>query len=648
MDNYFLTDTQINRQVRPLYPIKWDYPIFKTPTELPSTDSSKESDIIDMSSHKIPRKRSAGSDTSIKQSKGERRSRSEPPRYIPLDSPKDKSPQISLSLGNTPNPKFSKEKSPRNILYLSDSPSDSPRESPSYSPRNLSSKDKLLQSNSPRNKSLRQSSRSNSPQSNSPRSNSPRSNSPQSNSPQSNSPQSNSPHDDCPRSRSVGQSPRDVSIKDKLLQSDSPRSKSLGESPRDNLGRTKLFIGLQPGAPWTLGEPLRNMFTRSDSPKDKSPRSNVSISTSPRNKLSSNKSPRSDISISNSPRNNLAVSNSPRNKESTDEFSRSKVSISKSPRHELCEIKVELCKDEEIMNYSFANARDEYKSDFEKIEHTIYICNNSDHVIFFVISDSIDSKGIMKGQMFDALGRTHFSVSKDTDMKKHLRQKYNNVKKIKSNPIIVRDLINHEKKHTFMVETMDIGVIYGKRDQQHTMSMLKNNTNHISKYFRNFMNLMGIPEYNPNDIYHDIHCGIKTRYYSAVFMGSEVIRQHIGNCRCIIIFKEYNGSIDLSEIDLLGLVNTFFIIIEPVIFNKTEGQDPLYRIGFCQRVYNQDMLPITIPKIPTNAVFEAKDIKDIILTKFASCTVNDKLEFMYAHPRKISLNELAHKHISTL
>lgn len=108
-------------------------------------------------------------------------------------------------------------------------------------------------------------------------------------------------------------------------------------------------------------------------------------------------------------------------------------------------------------------------------------------------------------------------------------------------------------------------------------------------------------------------------------MDTETTRQLIGNCRCIIIFKENQDPIELPGIDKLGLVNRFFIVVEPATqHNKSitdiNDSQPIYRLGFCQRTYGNECNNITIPVIPINASFKSADIKDIILTKFARMT----------------------------
>lgn len=63
-------------------------------------------------------------------------------------------------------------------------------------------------------------------------------------------------------------------------------------------------------------------------------------------------------------------------------------------------------------------------------------------------------------------------------------------------------------------------------------------------------------------------------------------------------------------------------------------------------MYSTDDNNIAIPIIPINASFEAKDIRSVILSKFVSCMINDKLTYMYSHPRKLSLHDLAIKYIT--
>lgn len=87
------------------------------------------------------------------------------------------------------------------------------------------------------------------------------------------------------------------------------------------------------------------------------------------------------------------------------------------------------------------------------------------------------------GYLFDSSGQKKFTISKDIKIRKYLQEKYNNV--------------NHERNHTFRVERINIGVIYGMIKQSNPLVMLKNSRNNVSKNFKEFLRIMDILEYEP-------------------------------------------------------------------------------------------------------------------------------------------------------
>jgi hypothetical protein len=180
--------------------------------------------------------------------------------------------------------------------------------------------------------------------------------------------------------------------------------------------------------------------------------------------------------------------------------------------------------------------------------------------------------------------------------------------------------------------------------------MLDNREEDTSKYFEDFRSVMSIPYYYEEKTINDIFYGIKIQYHSAVSMLAGNIRQYIGNSRCIIIFKENEDPIDLAQIDKLGFVCNYFIIVEPITPTNTfdgfdSKREKSYRLGYCQRVHNQTIIPKSIvPKISNDAVFSGEDLKNIILTKFTSCMMDDRLSHMYLRPRKIAFNEIITKY----
>jgi len=303
---------------------------------------------------------------------------------------------------------------------------------------------------------------------------------------------------------------------------------------------------------------------------------------------------------------------------------------------------------EQMFKYTLQVPENEYVKNFAEWEHNLYVCEQNNAYVFFVFNVATDSNGMRKGCVFDSYGQTLFHVSKRIGVKKSLRKRYNNVRKISPTKELITDLINHEKKHTFKISSIEIGLIYQREGQTCPIEMLKNKDENISKYFRNFRFAMDIPYSQSTEIYTDIHCGTKIKYYSSVSLDFDVVRQYIGNARCIIIFKDSSEPFDLSTLHELGNVNKYFIFVEPVtdsnVLNYDSSMSGSYRLGFCLREDNGRPYS-TVPPIPHNAAFKLKDLKDIILTKFLSCMLSDKSSYMHEYPRRQSLADIVSKHI---
>ncbi len=302
---------------------------------------------------------------------------------------------------------------------------------------------------------------------------------------------------------------------------------------------------------------------------------------------------------------------------------------------------------EKTLKYSLNIMKNIYRNKFSHIDHKIYFCYINDLAVCFIISNIGESN--RRGYMFDPYGHSEFTMSSDIKITKHLQQKYDRVKKIQPNLDIITSLLSYEDSHSFIPSLIEIGIIYCKSNQIDPFEMMDNKEHDTSKYFEDFRSVMSIP-YSDEKSINDIFYGIKIKYYSAVSMSSGDIRQYIGNSRCIIIFKENEDPIDLTQIDKLGVVCNYFIVIEPVTPTNTfddydSKQEKLYRLGYCQRVHNQTLIPKSIvPKTPNDAVFSGDDLKNIILTKFTSCMINDRVSHMYLLPRKIAFNEFITKY----
>jgi hypothetical protein len=72
----------------------------------------------------------------------------------------------------------------------------------------------------------------------------------------------------------------------------------------------------------------------------------------------------------------------------------------------------------------------------------------------------------------------------------------------------------------------------------------------------------------------------------------------------------------------------------------------LFRLGFCLRKDSKNDIGPSMPPVSDNSTFHPNDVKDIILTKFLSCMIYDRLSHMYTFPHKISLENIAEKYIN--
>jgi hypothetical protein len=308
-------------------------------------------------------------------------------------------------------------------------------------------------------------------------------------------------------------------------------------------------------------------------------------------------------------------------------------------------------------SYTLYLIENEYNNYFSKVDHLIFISQyklNSNAVFVITKTDFM-----IRGYMMNKFIFVNFEIERDEhiSIKKQLKRffsiNYTKFKQISVNDKIINDLKHLEKTRTCMIDKISIGVIYAKNAELYpeTIGLIHKTNKKNSSKFNDFMKHMNIPTlYNP-DIkqFDDLYHGIQIKYYNSVMMDQQSIRQYIGNCTCMIIFKEYNEVLQIETLETFGKVNQFFLIVEGILHEFPIGpvresirgnKDVFYRISFVRRTLNSFE-----PFIPSSCVIDKLSIRDFILTKFYNgileLRLNSQMSHLFTTPRNVALIEFA-------
>jgi len=179
---------------------------------------------------------------------------------------------------------------------------------------------------------------------------------------------------------------------------------------------------------------------------------------------------------------------------------------------------------------------------------------------------------------------------------------------------------------------MNIAVGYAKKEQSNPLEIWNNKE--VSLRFKRFLKGLGINE--------EIPC-VKTEwsnrglvYYLAHVMDEDEVRREIGNTTAVIIFHDVGAKFDPKDLKLAGKLTQFVIIVQPV-------EPDNYRLGL---VYKDTLRPFE-PKLPSNYVFDAHQLKEFILHKvhngYMMTQYCPPLNRMFEQPRQATIHGLAEK-----
>jgi len=196
---------------------------------------------------------------------------------------------------------------------------------------------------------------------------------------------------------------------------------------------------------------------------------------------------------------------------------------------------------------------------------------------------------------------------------------------LKTTSEIVHDMIQIEAKHKLVVTRLEIAVIYAKAGQKNPLDMFLNEG---SPEYEKFQKIL-----TSRQKWH----GLEVIWHVATQMNEEQHRRCIGNCQCIVFFKDSHILFSVDQIGNLGVVPQFFVVVEPF-------QDR-YRLGFFQRT----ILHPFGPQLPANYIFNVHSLIDFIFTKvhngyMAAMRCPGPISRLHEQPLSFAIKEVVEKY----
>ena len=208
---------------------------------------------------------------------------------------------------------------------------------------------------------------------------------------------------------------------------------------------------------------------------------------------------------------------------------------------------------------------------------------------------------------------------------------------------LMYDLINFEQKFLSPIKRMHIGVTYFDDNMMDPMEMLQKSRGKFDNNYIEFLNMMQIPF--PNDIdnlYDDVYNDVEIKWFNAMEMEDELIRQHIGNLQFVIIYDNGKNPIEIDQLTIFGKMVQLVIIVKKVGGTNLR---PKYSLASVRKTSE----PIS-PMIPLNHLFEQSTLRDFLLTKaynsLISLKYDSNLSIFHSHPAAMELKTIALKYLS--
>jgi hypothetical protein len=198
---------------------------------------------------------------------------------------------------------------------------------------------------------------------------------------------------------------------------------------------------------------------------------------------------------------------------------------------------------------------------------------------------------------------------------------------IKTTPELITDIVNMEVKHQQIIAILTIGLIYCKTGQTDPLEMFLNNPSHTFQKFVKWM--LSNKEWR----------GFPVEWHVATTMDEEAHRRLIGNSQCIVFFKENDGTqFDVSQVQNLGTVTQFFIVVEPY--------HDRYRLGFFQKLTLKEPFG---PQLPATYLFDKITLCDFFFTKvhngyMAAWKCSEQISPLYETPKLFAIRKITEKY----
>lgn len=312
-----------------------------------------------------------------------------------------------------------------------------------------------------------------------------------------------------------------------------------------------------------------------------------------------------------------------------------------------------------------------YEQYFYHTKHNILCAENNGNTGIFCIYFMDDN---IKGCIISVSSTVVFNIGKIKKFKPSLLPsflstiftEYANFVFLKSP--IKNELVNFCKNHSFLMDVVQIGIIYAKHTQKNGQIMLTNKHENTSLHYKNFLKIMGAPDifdsdfiindvFDANGLTENIYeifgeekdmPNIGIMWYISTIMVKKKIRQYIANTMPIIIYRENPDPTDnyapfnTNFVEDLGIINQLFIIVERTIVDD----DNYFRLGIFYR-----NMPVFEPYISEKYLFSEENIRGVIITKIYNGLINirsrSKLSGFYLKPRYLDLQKMVTKYTRT-
>jgi len=213
-----------------------------------------------------------------------------------------------------------------------------------------------------------------------------------------------------------------------------------------------------------------------------------------------------------------------------------------------------------------------------------------------------------------------------------MANKYNVAFERIADPQFMRDVADLEKKYTWVIDKIGVGVLYCKKGQSEPFEMFTNRVKDLTDDAVTFFSLLHLGEMESDTYPHTFWEKREYIWYFAPTMNQDTQRTYIGNVNVVLIFNDEGIPFDAKHISKLGAMIQVVLVVQP------HGSS--YRVGCIHKKNLHDFTPYVLP----NHIFSAEHVVPYILAKLHNgqlhAHVRPPLDTLFIRPRAVALETL--------